>query len=68
MGFNGNVVPCCHIRSDRPEHAKNVIGNLGRSASIFDIFFSEKAAAWRRGLVHNGPNPAPAPLARLAAG
>ncbi|MDB5659600.1 MAG: hypothetical protein JWS10_2215 [Cypionkella sp.] len=59
MGFNGNVVPCCHIRSDRPEHAKNVIGNLGRSASIFDIFFSEKAAAWRRGLVHNGPKSGP---------
>jgi Radical SAM superfamily/Iron-sulfur cluster-binding domain len=53
MGFTGNVVPCCHIRSDRPEHAKHVIGNLGQAASIFDIFFSARAAAWRRGLVHN---------------
>lgn len=53
MGFTGNVVPCCHIRSDRPEHAKHVIGNLDRAASIFDIFFSAKAAAWRRGLIHD---------------
>lgn len=59
MGFNGNIVPCCHIRSDRPEHAKHVIGNLGRANSIFDIFFSEKAAAWRRGLVHNGKKSGP---------
>lgn len=53
MGFTGNVVPCCHIRSDRPEHAKHVVGNLEQSDSIFDIFFGEKAAAWRRGLIHN---------------
>jgi hypothetical protein len=53
MGFTGNVVPCCHIRSDRPEHAAHVIGNLGQAKSIFDIFFSAKAAAWRRGLIHD---------------
>ena len=53
MGYTGNVVPCCHIRSDRPEHAKHVIGNLDRAETIFDIFFGAKAAAWRRGLIHN---------------
>ena len=53
MGYTGNVVPCCHIRSDRPEHAKHVIGNLDRAETIFDIFFSGKAAAWRRGLIHD---------------
>lgn len=52
IGFSGNVVPCCHIRSDRPEHARYVIGNLGRAKSIFDIVFSAKAAAWRRHMVH----------------
>jgi MoaA/NifB/PqqE/SkfB family radical SAM enzyme len=51
IGYTGNVVPCCHIRSDRPEHARHVIGNLGRAASIFEIYFSAKAAAWRRHLV-----------------
>lgn len=53
MGYTGNVVPCCHIRSDRPEHAKHVVGNLGHADSIFDIFFGAKAAAWRRGLLHD---------------
>lgn len=53
MGYTGNVVTCCHIRSDRPEHAKHVVGNLGQAGSIFDIFFSARAAAWRRGLIHD---------------
>jgi hypothetical protein len=53
MGYTGNVVPCCHIRSDRPEHAKHVVGNLGQAESIFDIFFGAKAAGWRRGLIHD---------------
>lgn len=53
MGYTGNVVPCCHIRSDRPEHAKHVVGNLDRAETIFDIFFGAKAAAWRRGLIHD---------------
>jgi MoaA/NifB/PqqE/SkfB family radical SAM enzyme len=53
IGYTGNVVPCCHIRSDRPEHAAHVVGNLDRAETIFDIFFGAKAAAWRRGLVHD---------------
>jgi hypothetical protein len=53
IGFSGNVVPCCHIRSDRPEHARHVIGNLGQADSIFDIAFSAKAAAWRRHMLHD---------------
>lgn len=51
IGYTGNVVPCCHIRSDRPEHARHVIGNLGQAGSIFAIAFSAKAAAWRRHLL-----------------
>jgi hypothetical protein len=53
MGFSGNVVPCCHIRSDRPEHARHVVGNLDQAETIFDIFFGAKAAAWRRALLHD---------------
>ena len=51
IGFSGNVVPCCHIRSDRPEHAPYLYGNLRDYGSIFQAFASEKAAAWRRELV-----------------
>jgi radical SAM protein with 4Fe4S-binding SPASM domain len=51
IGFSGNVVPCCHIRSDRPEHEDYLIGNLRDYGSIFHAFASERAAAWRRELV-----------------
>ena len=35
IGFSGNIVPCCHIRSDRPEHEEYLIGNLSEYGSIF---------------------------------
>jgi hypothetical protein len=53
MGFKGNVVPCGHIRSDRPEHARHVVRNPDQAESIFDIYFGARAAAWRCGLVHD---------------
>ena len=51
IGFTGNIVPCCHIRSDRTEHEPYLIGNLRDYGSIFQAFASERAAAWRRELV-----------------
>lgn len=51
IGFSGNVVPCCHIRSDRPEHEDYLIGNLAEYGSIFQAFASQRAAGWRQELV-----------------
>jgi radical SAM protein with 4Fe4S-binding SPASM domain len=51
IGFSGNIVPCCHIRSDRPEHEEYLIGNLSEYGSIFQAFASQRAAGWRRELV-----------------
>ena len=51
IGFSGNVVPCCHIRSDRPEHEDYLIGNLKDYGSIFQAFASQRAVGWRRELV-----------------
>ncbi len=51
IGFSGNIVPCCHIRSDRPEHEDYLIGNLAEYGSIFQAFASQRAAGWRRELV-----------------
>ena len=48
MGFNGLIAPCCHIRSDRPEHKDYIYGNLRDYGSIFQAFTSAPAAAWRR--------------------
>ena len=53
IGFSGDVVPCCHIRSDSPEHEPYRIGNLRTYGSIFQVFTSETATAWRRELVHD---------------
>jgi hypothetical protein len=50
IGYNGMIAPCCHIRSDRPEHASYVYGNLRDYGSIFQAFTSAPAAAWRREL------------------
>ncbi|MDB5436319.1 MAG: hypothetical protein JWR47_2576 [Phenylobacterium sp.] len=51
IGFNGLIAPCCHIRSDRPEHKPYIYGNLRDYDSIFQAFTSAPAAAWRRELV-----------------
>jgi radical SAM protein with 4Fe4S-binding SPASM domain len=51
IGFSGNIVPCCHIRSDRPEHEEYLIGNLTEYGSIFQAFASQRAVEWRRELV-----------------
>jgi radical SAM protein with 4Fe4S-binding SPASM domain len=51
IGFSGNIVPCCHIRSDRPEHEEYLIGNLTEYGSIFQAFAGQRAAGWRRELV-----------------
>lgn len=48
MGFNGLIAPCCHIRSDRPEHKDYIYGNLRDYGSIFQAFTSGPGAAWRR--------------------
>jgi len=48
MSFNGLIAPCCHIRSDRPEHKDYIYGALRDYGSIFQAFTSAPAAAWRR--------------------
>lgn len=48
VSYNGLVAPCCHIRSDRPEHADYIYGDLRGYESIFHAFCSAPAAAWRR--------------------
>ena len=53
IGFSGNIVPCCHIRSDRPEHEDYLIGNLSEYGSIFQAFAGQRAASWRRELVNS---------------
>lgn len=51
IGYNGQLAPCCHIRSDRPEHEGYTYGNLRDYETIYHAFLSGPGAAWRRELV-----------------
>ena len=57
IDWTGNTVPCCNIRSDRPEHASYVVSRLQDGFSIFDAYAA--LHAWRRELLRFGPKKAP---------
>ncbi|MEE9139195.1 MAG: radical SAM/SPASM domain-containing protein [Alphaproteobacteria bacterium] len=59
VGFSGNIIPCCHIRSDRPEHEPYLIGNMKDFDTIYQAYTSEAAVGWRRELVHTKPKKTP---------
>ena len=60
IDFNGVVNPCCHIRSDNPEHKKYGLGNIN-DTSIQEIYTSKKAQEFRKLLIskdwENYPDP-----------
>lgn len=57
--FDGTIMPCCHIRSDRPEHENYRIGNVNDFASIFEAFAGPVHTEWRRRLIGSGPKDSP---------
>ena len=60
VDFNGKVMPCCNLRSDHPEHAGFVVGDLAAGGtSIFDVYASPELTAWRRSLAGVGDKAAP---------
>jgi len=42
ISHNGDVVPCCHIRQDNPNHKQYILGNVNDN-SLVEILYSEKA-------------------------
>ena len=54
---NGSVMPCCNLRSDRPEHKAYVVSDLAAGASLFDAYAA--LASWRESLQAYGPKKAP---------
>jgi len=59
MGFQGNVVPCCNVRSDSEAHKPYRYGNLRDFGSIFEAYAGRIAAAWRRHLISFEPKDDP---------
>jgi hypothetical protein len=57
VDWNGNTVPCCNIRSDRPEHQGYIVSRLQDGASIFDAYVALNG--WRQDLLRFGPKSAP---------
>ena len=59
IDYTGDVMPCCNLLSDRPEHRNYIIGNLlDAHASIFDLY-AGKLSSWRRGMVTFGQKQQP---------
>lgn len=46
IDYNGNVTPCCHIRSDNPNHEKYILGNINNSPLV-NIYYGSKAINFR---------------------
>lgn len=47
IDFNGNVMPCCEVRSDNPKHKSMILGNVNHQ-TIEEIWNSPKALGLRK--------------------
>jgi radical SAM protein with 4Fe4S-binding SPASM domain len=52
IDFNGKVVPCCNFRSDVPEHAEYVLGEITPDTDIFSCYANSHAVQFRRSLLN----------------
>ena len=60
IDYNGALMPCCHLRSDVPEHKSCSLGVLDdRPGSIFRGYGSATAARWREGMCGFGAKTGP---------
>lgn len=59
IDWNGAVMPCCHLRSDVPEHKDYIVGRIGPDTSIFDLFVNGPLRFWRSQLLTYGAKRAP---------
>ena len=50
IDWNGSVMPCCHLRSDRKEHEEYIIGNINDS-SLIDCLFNDHACSFRKEMI-----------------
>jgi len=56
IDYNGNVMPCCNLRSDNPKEEGYSLGKLdAEPGRIFEIFSGEKAVLWRKDTILDQP-------------
>ena len=51
IDYNGNVMPCCNLRSDSEAHQPYILGSISNS-TLFEIYASKKASSFRKNLYH----------------
>jgi hypothetical protein len=56
IDWDGNVMPCCNVRSDNPEEKDCATGMLTAApGSIFKVYAGREAAGWRKAMYGFGP-------------
>ena len=56
IDYNGNVMPCCNLRSDIEAHKDYILGNIYNN-SIFEIFMSKENLKLKMNLLKYGKKP-----------
>ena len=59
VNYNGQVVPCCRIRSDAADHKDYVICDLHDMPTIFHAYAHMRLVEWRRSLASFGEKESP---------
>lgn len=59
IAYNGQIMPCCHLRADFDAHNPYRIGHIDAFPTIFAAFAESKLIEWRRTLHNYGAKPAP---------
>ncbi len=54
VSCGGDIIPCCQIFAERPEHNPYIVGNLSDFDDIFTAFTCQTMAEWRLELVDFG--------------
>ncbi len=62
IDYTGDVMPCCNLRSDRPEHKEFSVCRLQDGHSISDAFVA--LHGWRKSLMRFGPKSGPCATCR----
>lgn len=56
IDYNGYVTPCCHIRSDNPEHKNYILGNVN-TKKLSKIYCSDKAQHFKNTMLNKVHHP-----------
>lgn len=59
VGWDGSILPCCHVHPDAPQHQAYKIGRIDEFPDIFAAYANSKLVDWRRTLLHSGTRQPP---------